>query len=131
MKLSIALVLALSVWASPSADAQGKERNYGPAYLGYAGPYSASPSSSFGHLFLVLAEKPDDPPLLWDVITFTAVTFDADPLRFVMVGMLGGFPGRYSRRKFHQQAREYELLNDRQMWLVELRLSPAQRSSIE
>ncbi len=102
----------------------------GPAYLVYAGPYSSSPSSAFGHLFLVLAERADDPPPLWNVVTFNAVTFDVDPLRYLTIGIAGGFLGRFDRFAFHQKTREYEILDDRDLWLLELRLTPEQRTAL-
>ena len=113
------------------ALAQPAKRNDGPVYLAYAGAYSASPSSAFGHLFLILADSADEPLPLRDVITFTAVTFDADPFRYLTVGMLGGFLGKYSRQEFHRTSREYQLLDDRDLWLVELRLSPSHRRALD
>lgn len=125
-------VIVLAAWLAP-AVAVGVEtvEAPGPAYLAYAGPYASSPSSAFGHLFLVLASRPDQPAPLWDVVTFNAVTFEADPIRYLTVGVLGGFLGRYSRLPFHEKAREYELLDDRDLWLVELRLTPQQRARLE
>jgi len=114
------------------ADAAGEtSEEPGPAYLAYAGPYSSSPSSAFGHLFLVLASRPDEAPPLWDVVTFNAVTFGVDPIRYLTVGISGGFLGRYSRLDFHEKTREYELLEDRDLWLIELKLTRAQRAALE
>lgn len=126
LRLAVCALLAL-----PAAAAAGDEAGTGPAYLAYAGPYSSSPSSAFGHLFLILAAAPGEPAPLWDVVTFNAHTFGADPLRYLTIGIAGGFPGRFSRLQFHQKSREYELLDDRDLWLVELRLSAAQRAAIE
>jgi hypothetical protein len=128
----LVLALLLVALALPGAGAAaGPAEEAGPAYLVYAGPYSASPSSAFGHLFLVLARHPGDPSPLWDVVTFSAVTFDADPVRYLTIGIAGGFLGRFSRLPFHEKSREYELLEDRDLWLVELRLTPSQRAALE
>ena len=74
------LACALLALACDTADATPVRHEYGPAYLAYAGPYSGSPSSAFGHIFLVLARSPEDPLPLWEVVTFTAVTHDVDPV---------------------------------------------------
>lgn len=124
-----ALLLAIAAPALGVAAERAGEP--GPAYLVYAGPYSSSPSSAFGHLFLVLARDARDPPPLWSVVTFNAVTFDADPLRYLTIGIAGGFLGRFDRFAFHQKTRDYEVLDDRDLWLLELRLTPEQRGALE
>lgn len=124
------LVTAVSALLGTEAAAQTTPGK-GPAYLVFAGPYSSSPSSAFGHLFLALADEPGQAPPLWDVVTFNAETFDADPLRYVTVGILGGFLGRYSRVSFHEKTREYGVLDDRDLWLVELRLTAEERVALE
>jgi hypothetical protein len=103
----------------------------GPVYLAYAGPYSSSPSSAFGHIFLILPSDADEPPPLWDVVSFIAETNDAGPIRYVAVGIAGGFLGRYQRLEFHEKTRDYQLLEDRDMWLVLLELTPEQRQALE
>lgn len=103
----------------------------GPVYLAYAGPYSSSPSSAFGHLFLVIPDYAGQPAPLWDVVTFSAETFGADPLRYMTIGIAGGFLGRFSRLDFHEKTREYEVLDDRDLWLVQLALTPAQREDLD
>lgn len=122
-------VVACVLLGSPAAARADSAR--GPAYLVFAGPYSSSPSSAFGHLFLALADERDQAPPLWDVITFNAETFGADPLRYVTVGILGGFLGRYSRVSFHEKTREYGVLDDRDLWLLELRLTAAERAALD
>lgn len=121
---------ALIFVSSPAIAAQDASVT-GPVYLVYAGPYSASPSSAFGHLFLAMAASVDEPPPLWDVITFNAETFGADPLRYLTIGIKGGFLGRYSRVQFHEKTREYGVLADRDLWLVELDLSDSERRELE
>lgn len=106
-------------------------QSIGPVYLAYAGPYSASPSSSFGHLFLVIARSREQPILLADVITFNAMTEGAGPLRYLMSGIAGGFQGRFSRRPFHEQVRAYGQLEDRDLWLLQLDLTPIELESLD
>jgi hypothetical protein len=45
-------------------------------------------------------------------------------LAFLVKGVLGGFDGQYHRMLFHENSRDYELLEDRDLWLLELRLGP-------
>jgi hypothetical protein len=123
----LALLFVVAIPRLGAAEPAGEP---GSAYLAYAGPYSSSPSSAFGHLFLVLAEDARDPPPLWNVVTFNAVTFDADPLRYLTIGIAGGFLGRFDRFAFHQKTRDYEVLDDRDLWLLELRLTREQRTAL-
>ncbi len=124
----VALSFAVAL-ARPGAAAEPAQEP-GPVYLVYAGPYSSSPSSAFGHLFLVLADGARDPPPLWKVVTFNAITFDVDPLRYLTIGIAGGFLGRFDRFAFHEKTRDYELLDDRDLWLLELRLTNGQRAAL-
>jgi hypothetical protein len=82
-------------------------------------------------LFLALASSEDEPPPLWDVITFNAETFGADPFRYLTVGIKGGFLGRYGRVEYHEKTREYGVIADRDLWLIQLTLSKEERSQLE
>jgi hypothetical protein len=127
--IAVALLLAAAIPQRGAAAEQAE--GPGPAYLGYAGPHSSSPSSAFGHLFLVLAADARDPAPLWTVVTFNAVTLDVGPVRYLTIGIAGGFLGRFDRFPFHQKTREYQLLDDRDLWLLELRLSREERAALE
>lgn len=100
-------------------------------YLAYAGPYSASPSSAFGHLFLILQPGDETPIPLWDVVSFNADTEDAGFLRYFMAGIGGGFYGSYKTNKFHEKVREYEVLEDRDLWLIRLKLTKQERALLQ
>jgi len=102
----------------------------GPAYLVYAGPYSASPSSAFGHLFLVLADDAEQPLPAWTVVSFSAETHGAGAMRYLCVGISGGFLGRYQQLAFHEKTRDYQALDDRDLLLLELVLTPAERRAL-
>ncbi len=125
-----AVCLALVAWHTARAQDADGPPPAGPIMLAYAGPYASSPSSAFGHLFLIIADRPDTPAPLRHVITFGAVTFDADPLRYLTVGITGGFLGRFTREPFHRRTREYSLLEDRDLWLVELDLDQSARARL-
>jgi len=51
-----------------------KDHMFKNVYVVFAGPYPTVPSSSFGHLFLLLEPKRENnrPFLLWDVIDYSA-----------------------------------------------------------
>lgn len=123
---SSALGAALFVAAPASGQSEP-----GPAYLAYAGPHSSSPASAFGHLFLVLAASDSMPVPLWDVVSFGADTDGAGPLKFFVAGIVGGFSGRYERVPFHEKSRDYESIDDRDLWLLELRLSADERRRLD
>ena len=128
--LRLLLLFVLGAGVSAYGSQPDLPHEYGPAYLVYAGPYSSSPASALGHLFLVLQQREDDPLPLWDVVTFVAQTNDAGPLRFMITGITGGFLGRYTEAKFHNQVRDYEVLEDRDLWLLQLDLTQDQRRAL-
>lgn len=123
---------AFCIWllmASPVRSVANQD--LGPVYIAYAGPYSTSPSSAFGHLFLILQPNSEAPVPLWDVVSFSANTEGAGFLRYFFVGIKGGFLGSYKTNKFHEKVREYEVLEDRDLWLVRLRLSEQERAKLQ
>lgn len=128
--LRLLLVFLLGAGASANGSQPDQPHEYGPAYLVYAGPYSSSPASAFGHLFLVFQQRETDPLPLWDVVTFVAQTNGAGPLRFMITGITGGFLGRYSEAEFHNQVRDYEILEDRDLWFLRLDLTQDQRRAL-
>lgn len=99
----------------------------GPVYLMYAGPYSSSPASAFGHLFIVSAPSDSSAMPLWDVYSFRAETNDSGPLRFMSIGVTGGFLGMFGVSRLHEQVRDYGALEDRDLWLMRLALSDTQK----
>ena len=114
-----------------SAAAPGEAQNApSPVYLAYAGPHSSSPASAFGHLFLLLPEAENTPVPLWDVVSFAADTDGAGVVKFFVGGIAGAFDGSYERLKFHEKSRDYEALDDRDLWLLELKLSLEERDRL-
>jgi len=99
-------------------------------YLAYAGPYDASPSSAFGHLFLVFAQTPDTSMASAEVVTILADTRGDGALTTWWRGLAGGYRVQVVRRPFHEQAREYGLLEDRPLWFRALDLSRAERARL-
>jgi hypothetical protein len=65
------------------------------------------------------------------VVNFVAETFDANPLRWLGMGVMGGFLGHYERLDFHEKTRDYELLEDRDLWLVQFNLTSEQRQALD
>lgn len=126
--------LAAAVWflfcgvalgSSPARAATG------PAYLVYAGPYSSSPPSAFGHLFLLIQEDPDQPLPLWRVVSFSADADGVGALKFLYRGIFGGFRGRYRELAFHEKSRDYAALEDRDLWLAQLKLDAIELSALD
>jgi hypothetical protein len=64
------------------------------------------------------------------VLSFNAETNDAGPLRFLGVGITGGFLGTYRTIKFHEQIRDYEALDDRDLWILRLQMSEDEKRSL-
>jgi hypothetical protein len=117
--------------SSPLLAHSGEGGPHFPVFIAYAGPYSSSPASAFGHLFLVLPNDGGESVALWDIVSFAADTDGAGPFRFLLRGVAGGFFGRYERLTFHEKVREYEQLDDRDLWLTEVLLTAEQRERLD
>lgn len=123
--------LLVALWTGNAHAQETTFENHGSAYIAYAGPYASSPASAFGHLFLVMQRDSMEAIPLWDVVSFSAETNGAGPLKYFSVGILGGFQGRYQLMAFHEKSREYESLDDRDLWLTKIDLTSHQRGLLE
>ncbi|TNE68762.1 DUF4105 domain-containing protein [bacterium] len=103
---------------------QALDGTYTKIYLAFAGPYASSPSSAFGHFFLVLEPDSSIPIHLWPAINFTADTKSYSSLEQFIYGIGGGLDGSYSVLPFHEKIREYANIESRSIWLLQLEFTP-------
>lgn len=132
---SIALLVATMAWCTVATSLAGSadigdKPDLARVYLIYAGPYASSPSSAFGHLFLGLEPTTPTPPTLWNVVGFSALATDENPVRYFFTGIFGGYLGCFRTQEFHEVHREYGALEDRDLWFLPIRASRAELSAL-
>lgn len=91
-------------------------------YLVFAGPYPASPTSSFGHIFVLLEPQKDKPFLLWDALDFSADVTNVGSLEFIFQGIFGTLEGHYKITSFYEKLREYTFIESRSLWMFPVQL---------
>lgn len=92
-------------------------------YLVFAGPYPSSPTSSFGHIFILLKPKSEKPFLLWDAIDFSADISNYSTLEFFYRGIFSSLEGKYKIIPFYEKLREYTFIESRPLWLFEIEMT--------
>ncbi len=108
-----------------------EEHAFKELFIVFAGPYPSSPSSSFGHIFLLLKPKVERKSiLLWDVINFGANSDSLNIWDTFYKGILGGLVGHYSIIPFHEKIREYTFIESRALWLYPVRLNSDESSHL-
>ncbi|MBK7103839.1 MAG: DUF4105 domain-containing protein [Ignavibacteriae bacterium] len=106
-----------------------KENSIEKLYLVFAGPYPASPTSSFGHLFVLLEPKEKRPFLLWPSLDFSATTDGIGSFEFFLKGIFGGLVGEFRIVPFFEKFREYTFIESRPLWLFPIELNEAEKLS--
>lgn len=97
------------------------------ASLIFAGYFIQRPSSAFGHSFLRLhTNQQGNAALLDNAVDFSASVDTSNPLLYGIKGILGGFPGRFSRMPYFLKLREYADLESRDLWEYPLNLNQEQ-----
>lgn len=94
--------------------------------LFYAGPYLSSPSSVFGHSFLLLGSSTTE--------EFSQITFnyaadipnDVGAIDYAYKGLTGGFSGVISILPYYQRLYQYTDMENRDLWEYRLNLNAAQ-----
>lgn len=100
-----------------------KDHAFIKMYLVFAGPYPASPTSSFGHIFVLLEPQKERPFLLWDAIDFSANITNIGTFEYLFKGLLGSLEGHYTEIAFYEKLREYTLKESRSLWLFPIQLN--------
>jgi Domain of unknown function (DUF4105) len=92
----------------------------------FAAAFLESPSSLFGHTFL-LFHNDGAPPLLARTLNYAADSArQKDPIDFVFRGLFGGFPGVIDEQPFFRRIRTYADDEGRDLWEYDLELSQQQ-----
>lgn len=93
------------------------------ASLVFSSYYLNNPSSMFGHTFVRIHRLPGEgaagargSPLLDWSVSFAAFPTTKNPLLYAVLGLAGGFPGRFSMMPHYVKAQEYNNHESRDLW---------------
>ncbi len=92
--------------------------------------YISRPVSMFGHTLLRINNGYND-PLLGHGVTFNAIMpDDVNVLVYSARGLVGGYPGVYTVKKYYQTIFEYTNIDRRDIWEYDLNLTEAETYSL-
>ena len=81
-----------------------------------------SPASMYGHTFLRVSSN-EETPLISNAVNFAAKTDDTNGLIFAYKGLFGEYEGRYSILPYYEKIKEYNNLEQRDIWEYDLNLT--------
>lgn len=92
----------------------------------FAFAYLNNPASMFGHTFLRLNREKRGPgaELTTYSVNFSAVPTTDNPLFYALLGLTGGFEGRYSTTPYYLKVKEYSDVEHRSLWEYDLTFTP-------
>lgn len=88
--------------------------------------YMNNPSSMFGHSFLRIDKTKEADTLLSYALNYAATTGNDNGVSFAVKGIFGGYPGYFSVLPYFEKIREYNDLEDRDIYEYRLRLNVAE-----
>jgi Domain of unknown function (DUF4105) len=96
--------------------------------LVFSSYYLNNPASAFGHTFLLVnshrSQGKADRELLDFAINFSATADTNNAVAYAVKGIVGAFPGEFTRVPYYLQVRKYNDFESRDLWLYDLALSP-------
>jgi len=93
--------------------------------LVFPAAYMNNPSSMFGHTLLRIdmPEQSERTRLISYAINFAAQTEDTNGVIFAIKGLTGGYPGGFSIMPYYEKVKEYNNLENRDIWEYQLNFS--------
>lgn len=94
----------------------------------YASGYLNNPASMFGHTFIRLdrREKTIETDLLSYAINYAAIPTTSNALLYAILGLTGGFEGRFSTLPYYMKVKEYGSMEHRDLWEYHLNVNQDQ-----
>jgi hypothetical protein len=94
--------------------------------LVFPAAYINNPSSMYGHTLLRIdaADQDDKTRLLAYAINYSANTSESNGILFALNSLVGNYPGMFSMMPYYLKVREYNDLENRDIWEYELELEP-------
>ena len=81
-----------------------------------------SPASMYGHTFIRISSN-EETPLISNAVNYAAATTDTNGLIFAYKGLFGEYEGRYSILPYYEKIKEYNNLEQRDIWEYDLDLT--------
>lgn len=111
----------------PEYDTYRQQVSASSVSLIFPAAYLNSPSSMFGHTFLRLDPEVQQSALRAQAVNFAADTSARDSeLFYAAKGLFGGYPGYFSVVPYHKKVKEYNALENRDIWEYRLNLTAAE-----
>ena len=108
----------------PALEFWFKILDYESVSIVFASYFLNSPGSALGHtLFKINSKRFKGHDLLSYSINYAATVNDVDALRYVLYGLFGGFPGKFSVLPYHAKVKEYNDIEERDIWEYKIKLS--------
>lgn len=109
-----------------------KKLNVNSASIIFSSYYINKPASAFGHTFIKLNQgDAKNSDLKSYGVDFSAQVTTKNPLMYGVMGIFGGFYGRFSLLPYFLKLREYNDVESRDLWEFELNLSKADLELLE
>ena len=98
------------------------------ASIVFSSYYLSNPNSAFGHTFMRLSRYDDknETEMLDYGINYSAQSTSTNPFSYAVMGLFGGFKGRFAAIPFYYKVREYSNSEFRDLWSYDLNLSMGQ-----
>jgi len=110
----------------PECQAVNKELKALKAHrvtLVLASAHINSPASAFGHTFLRI-DSEEQTPLISYAVSYAAETAETNGFIYAYRGISGGYNGKYTILPYYEKIKEYNDLEQRDIWEYELDLTP-------
>ncbi len=118
--LDARLGLAAAGAPTPSCPAYVKWRaTLAPAGISmiFASAFLNAPASMFGHTMLRVDRRDaQGQALLANILNFAAYPTTTNPFAYTVLGLTGGFPGRFSALPYYVKVQEYSNMESRDLW---------------
>lgn len=93
--------------------------------LVYSASYPKNPASMFGHTLLKIDSHKSAGNLLGYGANYSAsIPVGESKVKFAILGLLGGYSGRFEFSPYYQKVNEYAVSENRDLWEYKLPLSP-------
>lgn len=103
-------------------DLYKKEIDAKYATLVFPASHINSPASMYGHTFLRLSGN-EKTPLIGNAVNYSAQTNESNGFIFAYKGIFGGYKGKYSILPYYKKIKEYNNLEQRDIWEYDLNLT--------
>lgn len=118
----------------PCRNFEVYHREFGARSVSYifASYYMGAPASIFGHTFIKLNRSEATTTDLLDYsVNYAANPGDLDAFRYAFYGLFGGYDGYFSILPYHSKVREYNDMENRDIWEYVLNLNEKQNYLLE